>query len=111
MQLISFNDTCKISRKTGKKDEYGNFIEDIIYEGPCVYQEGGQMVTAGMVTLNPVLYLPINDAIIEINDSVEVNTESGRLIKSLAKVVRDVRMRAKKHLDITRIELKQATEK
>lgn len=110
MQLIQFRDTCQISRNTGEKDAYGNYVKDVVYSGPCSYQEGGQTVSYRIITRNPTLYLPSNDIIIEINDSVEVNTESGRVIKSLVDVVRDVRLRSIKHLDITRIELKQATD-
>ena len=33
-----------------------------------------------------------------------------RNIKSLVRVVRDIRLRTMKHLDVTRIELKQATD-
>lgn len=109
MQFIGFRDTCTISRKTGKKDEFGNVLKVTVYEGPCNYQEGGQ-VSFGIITRNPTMYLPNNDIIVEINDSVSVTTETGRTIKSLVRVVRDVRLRAMRHLDVTRIELKQATD-
>lgn len=110
MQLIEFRDTCTISRNTGEKDRYGNFVKSVIYQGPCSYQEGGQTISYRIITRNPTLYLPYNEIIVEINDSVEVNTEAGRTIHSLAEVVRDVRLRVMKHLDVTRIELKQATD-
>lgn len=110
MQLIKFTDSCKISRNTSGKDDYGNFVKSVVYEGPCSYQEGGQTVSYRIITRNPTLYLPSNDVIVEINDSVEVKTEAGRTINSLVEVVRDVRMRAMRHLDVTRIELKQATD-
>lgn len=110
MQLIEFKDICTISRNTGQKDEYGNFVKSVVYDGPCSYQEGGQTVSYNIITRNPTLYIPSNEVIIEINDSVEVNTESGRVVKSLVEVVRDVRLRVMKHLDVTRIELKQATD-
>ena len=109
MQFIEFRDTCTISRNTGKKDGYGNYLKDVVYEGPCNYQEGGQ-VSFGIITRNPTMYLPSNNVIIEINDSVTVNTEAGRVIKSLVRVARDVRLRTMKRLDVTRIELKQATD-
>ena len=48
--------------------------------------------------------------IIEINDSVTINTEAGRSITSLVRVARDVRLKTMRHLDVTRIELKQATD-
>jgi hypothetical protein len=109
MQLIQFRDSCTISRNTGHKDEFGNHIKSVVYDGPCSYQEGGQ-VSFGIITRNPTMYLPSNNVIIEINDSVSVITETGRNIKSLVRVVRDVRLRTMKHLDVTRIELKQATD-
>ena len=109
MNLIEFRDTCTISRKTGKRDEFGNNLKVTVYEGLCNYQEGGQ-VSFGIITRNPTMYLPSNNVIVEINDSVSVTTETGRTIKSLVRVVRDVRLRAMRHLDVTRIELKQATD-
>lgn len=111
MQLVEFRDTCTISRNTGEKDAYGNYVKSLVYEGPCSYQEGGQADSYRIITRNPTLFLPSNDVIVEINDSVEVNTEAGRKIASLVQVARDVRLRATKHLDFTRIELKQATDK
>lgn len=111
MQLIEFRDTCTIKRNTGAKDEYGNFVKNVVYDGLCSYQEGGQTVSYNIITRNPTLYLPSNDVIVEINDSVDVVTEAGRTIHSLAEVVRDVRLRAMKHLNVTKIELKQATDK
>lgn len=111
MQLIDFRDTCKISRKTGEKDIYGNYVKKTIYEGPCCYQEGGQTNSYNIITRNPSLYLPSNDEIVEINDFVEIRTESGRSIKSLVEIARDVRLRLTRCLNITKIELKQATDK
>lgn len=111
MQFIEFRDTCKILRNTGKKDNYGNYTKSVVYQGPCSYQEGGQTLSYRILTRNPTLYLPSNDVIVEINDSVEVYTEAGRVIQSLVQVARDVRLREMRHLDVTRIELKQATEK
>lgn len=109
MQFIEFRDTCTISRKTGERDKFCNDLKVTVYEGPCNYQEGGQ-VSFGIITRNPTMYLPNNDIIVEINDSVSVITETGRIIKSLVRVVRDVRLRTMRHIDVTRIELKQATD-
>lgn len=109
MQFIEFRDTCTISRKTGKRDEFGNDLKVTVYEGPCNYQEGGH-ISYRIITRNPTLYLPSNGVIIEINDSVTINTEAGRSITSLVRVARDVRLRIMKHIDVTRIELKQATD-
>lgn len=111
MQFIQFRDTCTISRNTGSKDEFGNFIKDIVYHGSCLYEEGGQVLSYSINTRNPSLYLPSNNVLVQINDSVTVTTETGRVINSLVQVARDVRLRVMKHLDVTRIELKQATDK
>lgn len=109
MQFIDFKDTCTISRETGKRDEFGNDLKVTVYEGLCNYQEGGP-VSFGIITRSPTIYLPSNNAIIEINDSVSVKTETGRHIKSLVRVARDMRLRVMRHIDVTRIELKQATD-
>ena len=109
MQFIDFRDTCVIRRNKGGKDDFGNPLTKTVYDGPCNYQEGGQQ-SYGIITRSPTMYLPSNDIIIEINDAVTVNTEAGRVINSLVKVARDVRLRATRRLDITRIELKQATD-
>lgn len=109
MQIIEFRDTCKISRKTGGRDEFGNDLKETVYEGACNYQEGGQ-VTYGIITRTPTMYLPTNDVMVDINDFVSVNTESGRNINSIVRVVRDVRLKSMRNINITRIELKQATD-
>ena len=111
MQLIEFRDTCKISRDTKAKDSFGNPLKTVVYEGPCCYQEGGQTYSYNIITRSPALYLPSNDALVEINDSVEVTTETGRKIKSLVEIARDVRLQSAKRFKITKIELKQATGK
>ena len=64
-----------------------------------------------ITTRNPSLFIPSNNALVEINDSVTVKTETGRVIQSLVQVARDVRLRLMKHLDVTKIELKQAVDK
>ena len=63
-----------------------------------------------MVTRTPTLFIPSNDILVNINDRIQVTTESGREIRAYAKSVRDVRLRVMQMLDITKIELKQAFE-
>lgn len=111
MQLIEFRDTCKISRDTKAKDKFGNPLKATVYEGPCCYQEGGQTYSYNIITRSPSLYIPDNESLIEINDSVEIHTESGRKIDSLVEIARDVRLQSAKRFKITKIELKQATGK
>ena len=110
MNLIKFRDTCTIVRGTGEVDCYDNPIEDAVYEGQCLYEEGGKNWSSDMVTRTPTVFLPGNDVLVSINDRIQVTTESGREIRAYAKSVRDVRLRVMQTLDITKIELKQAFE-
>lgn len=108
MQFIDFRDTCTIKRLTGEKDEWDNPQRELIYEGACLYEEGGQSFSRYIITRNPTLFLPQNDVLVHINDSVEVVTEKGRIINSIVKVVRDINIDKMTKLRVTRIELKQA---
>ena len=63
-----------------------------------------------MVTKTTTVFLTGNDVLVNINDRIQVTTESGREIRAYAKSVRDVRLRVMQMLDITKIELKQAFE-
>lgn len=110
MNLIKFRDTCTIMRGTGEVDCFDNPIEDVVYVGSCLYEEGGKNWSSDMVTRTPTVFLMGNDVPVNINDRVQVTTESGREIRAYAKSVRDVRLRVMQTLDITKIELKQAFE-
>lgn len=109
MNLIQFNDTCTITRNAGKVDEWGDPVTTVVYKGACLYQEGTSGFTWSMVTRQPSLYLPSRDVQVDINDIVAVDTAFGRIISSVSKIVRDIRL---EHfgLEVTRIELKQAEE-
>lgn len=108
MQFIEFRDSCTISRG-GTKDEWDNFVgAEVVYSGPCLYEEGGTNYTRIFTTRYPTLYLPGVDVQILINDAVEVQTEFGRTIKSIVKIVRDINMPWRTGVKVTRIELKQA---
>lgn len=110
MNLIKFNDNCTISRETGEVDEWGDPVVGTVYEGPCLYQEGGAGFTWSMVTrTSPCVYLPSRSVQVDVNDSVAITTAFGRVFASVSKVVRDIRL---KHfgLDVTKIELKQTAE-
>lgn len=110
MSLIKFRDTCTVMRGTGETDCYDNPIEDVVYTGPCLYEEGGKNWSSDMVTRTPTVFIPSNDVLVNINDSVLITTEAGREVKAFAKSVRDVRLRVMQSLDVTKIELKQAYE-
>lgn len=107
---MEFRDNCVIERSTGKYDEYGNAVKDTIYEGACHYEEGGQSNVNRMVIRNPLLFLPSNKVLVNINDSVSVVTLAGRKITSIVEAVRDIRFTLMER-ETTRIELKQASEK
>lgn len=109
MKFIDFRDTCVITRDNGGRDEWDNPINpEVIYDGPCLYEEGGTSYTRIFTMRNPTLFLPDVSVQILINDAVSVTTEFGREIKSIVKIVRDVNMPWRTGVQVTRIELKQA---
>lgn len=107
MQFIEFRDSCTIRREIGK-DEWDNPIRETIYDGECLYEEGGTGFSRSIITRAPTVYLPGVDVQIQINDYVEITTEFGREVNAIAKIVRDVNMPWRTGVKITRIELKQA---
>lgn len=109
-RLTDYTDTCVIERETGEYDKYDNPVKEKVYEGACLYEEGGQSYSSRIIVKNPLLILPTNDVLIYINDVVTVTTFKGRVIKSLVENVRDIAMKYRPE-EITRIELKQATGK
>lgn len=110
MNLIGYRDHCVISRVTGK-DEWDNSILTTVYEGPCIYEEGGVSYSNQLVTRKPSLYVPDwTEDLIFINDHVTVTTESGRQIVAVVRNVRDIHLAVIVQRKMTRIELKQAKE-
>lgn len=109
MQFIDFRDTCVISRDNGERDEWDNPLNpEQIYSGPCLYEEGGTGYSRSIITRSPTIFLPGVDVQVRINDSVTVTTEFGRVITSVARIVRDINMPWRTNVKVTRIELKQA---
>lgn len=112
MQFIQYTDSCVIKRDTGRKDAWDNAMREVVYNGPCLYQEGGGYAYwySPVFTRTPVVFLPDNyEGLIEINDAVFVTTERGRQIEATVKVARDIVLnRVTVPLKATRIELKQA---
>lgn len=109
MQFIRYRDNCAITRDTGERDEWDNPINpQQIYEGECLYEEGGTGYSRSIITRAPTLFIPGNHVDITINDAVLVNTEAGRTIKGVVKIVRDINMDWRAGVECTRIELKQA---
>lgn len=108
MRIIGFRDTCTIERGGGK-DEWDNTTNPTsVYSGACLYEEGGTGYSRSIITRSPTVFLPENDILVMINDSVTVTTEKGRVIKAVAEIVRDVNLPWMAGIKCTRIELKQA---
>lgn len=110
MNLIGYRDHCVISRTTGK-DEWDNPVRTVIYDGACLYEEGGVSFSNQIVTRRPTFYIPDQAAdLIYINDHVEITTETGRLVSGVVRIVRDIHLASIVQRKMTRIELKQAKE-
>jgi hypothetical protein len=107
MKLIKFEDSCKVLRPNGEYDTWGNLASDVVYEGACNYQKGGQ-TSLSIVTRNDVVYLPSNDVEVKENDIVEGFSVKYREFKGVVKVARDIRMPLSRK-EYTRIELTKAT--
>lgn len=108
IEFITFRDSCVVSRATGEHDACDNEIRETIYEGPCLYEEGGTGYSRSIITRAPSVYLPNNDVLVMINDHVVITTEKGRVIEANAKSVRDINMPWRENIEITKIEVKQA---
>lgn len=109
MKFIEFRDTCVIERDNGGRDEWDNPVNpELIYDGSCLYEEGGTGYARWITTRTPMLFIPGVDVQVQINDAVTIKTEFGRIIKSVVKIVREVNMPWRTGVKLTRIELKQA---
>ena len=109
MEFIRYRDTCVITRDTGNRDEWDNPVNPItMYEGECLYEEGGTGYSRSIITRAPTIFIPGNHSDIKINDAITVNTEAGREIKGVVRIVRDINMDWRAGVECTRIELKQA---
>lgn len=108
MKFIEFRDTCVIERG-GEKDEWDNPIDrELVYDGPCLYEEGGSGYSRSIITRSPTVYIPGVDVQVRINDAVTITTEFEREIRSVVRIVRDINMPWRTGVKITKIELKQA---
>lgn len=107
MEFIGFRDSCLIQRTTGK-DEWDNPIRETIYDGECLYEEGGTGYSRSIITRSPTIYISGVDVQVNINDAVKVTTEYGREIESVVRIVRDINMPWRAGVNVTKIELKQA---
>jgi len=109
MKFIEFRDHCVITRDNGGRDEWDNPINpETIYDGECLYEEGGTGYSRSIITRAPTIFIPGVDVQVRINDAVTITTEFEREIRSVVKVVRDINMPWRTNVKVTRIELKQA---
>lgn len=109
MQFIEFRDSCIITRDNGGRDEWDNPVApEVIYDGPCLYEEGGTGYSRSIITRSPTIFIPGVEVQVRINDAVTVTTEFGRVITSVTRIVRDINMPWRTNVQLTRIELKQA---
>ena len=108
MKFIDFRDHCVIERETNREDEWNNRARETIYDGECLYEEGGSSYSRTFTTRTPTLFIPGVDVQVRINDHVKIETEYGREINSIVKIVRDINMPWRTGVKVTRIELKQA---
>lgn len=109
MRFIDFRDHCTITRDNGGKDEWDNKLSpETIYDGSCLYEEGGAGFSRSIITRSPTVFLPGVDVQVRINDAILVTTEFGREIRSVARIVRDINMPWRTGVMVTKIELKQA---
>lgn len=107
MEFIKFRDRCLIARG-GSEDEWDNPVNrEVVYEGECLYEEGGAGFSRSIITRTPTVYIPNVDANVHINDVVEIETEFGRTILAVAGVVREESLRFFSGIKVTRIALKQ----
>lgn len=109
MKFIEFRDHCVIERDNGGKDEWDNKLNpEVIYDGECLYEEGGSGFSRSIITRSPTVFIPGVEVQVRINDAITVTTEFNREIKSVARIVRDINMPWRTGVQLTKIELKQA---
>ena len=113
MELIKFEDTCRIMRNVKNEDgdviydEYDEPTSAVVYEGACCYLKGGQ-TSLSIVTRNDQVYLPDSGLGIELGDIISATTKIGREYQGVIGNVRDIEMPISREL-YTKLEIKQAT--
>lgn len=110
MKLIKFNDTCEIRRLTGEMDEWDNPSYESVYDGECLYEEGGSYYSSQIFVKSPNVFIPRSDELILVGDVVEITTERGRVVRGVARGIRDINLSVFGKEELTRIELSQAQE-
>lgn len=108
MELIGVDAECKVTRDSGKVDEYDKpLASSEIYSGRCRYQEGVQAYL-GTSIRNSVVFIYRYIHVME-NDGIEIITSDMIQKKGVAKTVRYIKMPITGD-QYTRIELIQVKE-
>jgi hypothetical protein len=78
--MVDYPDSCVIGRSTGKVDSNGVETFTELYNGVCLLEISGQTRYDGFqFEHEPILFIPVNNVIFEINDKVTVTTWNGRV--------------------------------
>jgi len=110
--MIEYPDSCLIERFTGVIDETtGEEVKTTLYNGECLLEITGQSRYDGFeFEHEPVLFLPTNNVMYKINDTVTVTTWNGRTISYTVKNWEAIRDNEFPELNDTCIWLKDGTE-
>jgi len=110
--MIEYPDSCLIERFTGVIDETtGEEVKTTLYNGECLLEITGQSRYNGFeFEHEPVLFIPTNNVMYKINDTVTVTTWNGRTISYTVKNWEAIRDNEFPELNDTCIWLKDGTE-
>lgn len=112
MALLRMEDDCVIKRtlKDGRgdilADEYDEPKTQVVYDGKCCYQAGGQ-TSLSVTVRNDVVYLSGNKTLFYSGDIIEIATKQGRKRNGVIRVVRDITMPLSRQ-EFTKIEIEQS---
>ena len=84
--MVEYSDSCVISRSAGEVDSNGIEVLTPVHSGKCLLEISGQTRYDGFqFEHEPVLFIPVNNVLFEINDRVVVTTWNGREIRYTVK--------------------------
>lgn len=106
MDLIRFTDSCIIKRNLGGIDEYDVPIQEVVYEGRCLYLESNIINSQQMLISNPILFILQASKDIKPNDVVEIVTKHGDSVNAIVGSSRNVDL-SNSNQHITRLGLRQ----
>lgn len=80
--MIEYYDTCVIGRSQGETDDNGDEILTSVYYGECLLELDTRSASTRydgfQFEHEPVLFIPVNNVMLKINDEVRVETFNGR---------------------------------